>query len=924
MPAPNTDEASSILTPLYNAHAPVGKRPLPSTTVNPTNRGAHPHDPWAQAPAVNTANTCGNPLTATPSSDINTNSRRPQGSSMATTSTRLDPQVAYRSNQMPATNAGGNPSITTPSDPNTNSRSTQGSTTRTTTSIQDAQVVQRPGQMPAVNAGGTPSTAQPQHDGSLNSKRYNSSSTGTTNRVVQLHHSAQDAHHGMFEDQEKGHSGSKRPSRYIDQGGPQGDRKEKILKKSIRLSKDTPTPLYNTNATDGKKPLPSTTTDHTDRGIYPHPSAQAPAVNTDGNPLTATPSSNLNTNSRRPQGSSTATTSTRLDPQVAYRSSQMPATNTGGNPSITTPPSDPNTNSRRTQGPTTTTTTSTRGVQVVQRSGHVPAANAGATSSTAPPQHDGNPSSKGYNSSSTGTTNRGVQPHHSAQDAHHHISEDQEKSYSGSKRLSRYTDQGGQHTQGDEGERRGGVLKKSIRLRKEASVRNTREGQEPQSASSTDSIDVTQSWPGSHSYSLTNQQRRSSSKTTAPPVNVQPQSRLQVGSQHTSYSRALVGGKFQSANHPETGSNASDTRSSDSINSRQTQLGSKSAQSPPPGAAEARPPTANRHRETQPREDASPGGHSTEPPVHVVDDSTDESTQGNDEEPDRSHPQPPGGLSIEERQNVQGEGGESNIAPTSGYFGGIGRIIAGAILGPGGPARPFRDRTKEEFQGTKARLQQLEYEFRRVKGENATLHRTCSELDSENRRNKNTIRSLQHENTDMGRELQEYKNLSSENRRNKDTIQSLERELQVYKNPSYVRGAQVFLTKADLLSISDVKYKVNALNGENFQASASLGDSLVHFRWELVKGEREAAFAEVCKTVSEPVARALVKETQKPEPEVNPLLVQVVLEMYFVYFCSSKIDSWFPGTPETSDFLTTIYSEIRRTGEFIIVRYRSL
>ena len=31
---------------------------------------------------------------------------------------------------------------------------------------------------------------------------------------------------------------------------------------------------------------------------------------------------------------------------------------------------------------------------------------------------------------------------------------------------------------------------------------------------------------------------------------------------------------------------------------------------------------------------------------------------------------------------------EQHIVPTSGYFGGIGRSIAGAILGPGGPLQP--------------------------------------------------------------------------------------------------------------------------------------------------------------------------------------------------------------------------------------------
>jgi len=175
-----------------------------------------------------------------------------------------------------------------------------------------------------------------------------------------------------------------------------------------------------------------------------------------------------------------------------------------------------------------------------------------------------------------------------------------------------------------------------------------------------------------------------------------------------------------------------------------------------------------------------------------------------------------------------------------------------------------------------------------------------TELESENQRQRDTnvIQSLQKELTNMACELQEYKNLSEI--RGRELI-----------------GAQFYLTKADRLSISDVKDKVNALNTEIVQASAFLGDSLVPFTYELAKEDTEAAFVDASRTISEPVAHTL-KATRK-RPEINQLLMQVVLEMYFVHFCSSKIESWFPGTRKTSDFLTTIYSEIRRTGELIFV-----
>ncbi|KIM36846.1 hypothetical protein M413DRAFT_448958 [Hebeloma cylindrosporum] len=597
------------------------------------------------------------------------------------------------------------------------------------------------------------------------------------------------------------------------------------------------TPLYDANATaGGKETPPSTTTNTTTREPQPHPSAIA--------------------------------------------------VNIGIPPSTTAPTGDPHISSRKPQGPLTTTTANREAVS--HRSPQVPTVNPGGTLSTAPPPHDPHASSRrAHNPSTSGTTSRGNQPYRSAQEAYHGRSDDKDKSDSGSRKSSRYNDPGGQRPRGDEGERKGNVLKKPTPTNKEVSTRSTSTRERDESLFA-DSVDITD--------------RRSDHTSTASAqakaqASLHAQARL--GSQNTtSYAQVLVKDKSKFANHTETRSNAPVTRASDSTTTPQT--------SRPPGAAEAQPPSGSRHPESQPGEDESIDNPPTQP-LHEADDSVDDFTQPDSEDSDdSSHPHPPGGLSAEQGQSVQGEGGEAHIAQSSGYFGGIGRSIAGVILGPGGPAQPPRDRTKEELHRTRARLQQLEHEFRRARGDNANLHRACFELDSENKRQKDTIRSLQHELTNMGRELQEYKNLSDI--RGKELI-----------------GAQVFLTKADLLSISDVKDKVNALNDECFQASASLGDSLIHLQYEVAKEELDAAFVDVRRTVSEPLAKALVTEARKPEPEVNPLLVQVVLEMYLVHFCSSKIDSWFPGTRETSDFLTTIYSEIRRTEEQAVSgRWRAL
>lgn len=167
--------------------------------------------------------------------------------------------------------------------------------------------------------------------------------------------------------------------------------------------------------------------------------------------------------------------------------------------------------------------------------------------------------------------------------------------------------------------------------------------------------------------------------------------------------------------------------------------------------------------------------------------------------------------------------------------------------------------------------------------------------------------------------------LESENQRQKNIIRNLQHELKKYKDLSDIQGKEliinrVFLSTIDSLSIKDMKDKVNALNQEIFQASAALSrDTLIHHKCELAKEEMEAAFADVCRTVSEPLARVLIRRWQKPGFVVDPgpILVQVVLGIYLVHFCSSKIDSWFKlGTQETSDFLSALYSDIRRSGQF--------
>jgi hypothetical protein len=106
-----------------------------------------------------------------------------------------------------------------------------------------------------------------------------------------------------------------------------------------------------------------------------------------------------------------------------------------------------------------------------------------------------------------------------------------------------------------------------------------------------------------------------------------------------------------------------------------------------------------------------------------------------------------------------------------------------------------------------------------------------------------------------------------------------------------------------------------ALNEEIFQAAATLGEALIHKRHELFQTDLKAAVAVSKEIVGEKMTNILITQAQKPEPEVNPLLVQVVLQIFMVEFCVSKLRSWYPGNSEIEEFLSVLYSEIRSTGE---------
>jgi len=127
-------------------------------------------------------------------------------------------------------------------------------------------------------------------------------------------------------------------------------------------------------------------------------------------------------------------------------------------------------------------------------------------------------------------------------------------------------------------------------------------------------------------------------------------------------------------------------------------------------------------------------------------------------------------------------------------------------------------------------------------------------------------------------------------------------------------GAQVFLTKADSVSVSEIIDKVEVINQEIFQTAASLGEFL---NFQTYDFKDEAEFNHSMKLASrilgEGFVQILVNMAHASDPEVNPLFVQAAISILLVKFTVHYLLAW-RFDDNISTFLELTYAQIRCTG----------
>jgi small-conductance mechanosensitive channel len=198
----------------------------------------------------------------------------------------------------------------------------------------------------------------------------------------------------------------------------------------------------------------------------------------------------------------------------------------------------------------------------------------------------------------------------------------------------------------------------------------------------------------------------------------------------------------------------------------------------------------------------------------------------------------------------------------------------------------------------------LTEEIERLKRRLAETERDHDRTEKQNRILADQTRNLGAQNKKLEGEL---KNTKAEQR---DSIELLR------IRTAELKGAQAFLTKADILSGAEVIKLVETLNGEIMQTAAVMAEAFTieEKRVEATNGEAEE-ISKVYAKASEIVGYRMAEMLRTSEHYEDPILVQMGLQTAMVGYTHWVITSWCFESPEDERMLSEVYARVRETGK---------
>lgn len=195
-------------------------------------------------------------------------------------------------------------------------------------------------------------------------------------------------------------------------------------------------------------------------------------------------------------------------------------------------------------------------------------------------------------------------------------------------------------------------------------------------------------------------------------------------------------------------------------------------------------------------------------------------------------------------------------------------------------------------------------EIDRLKKRLAEAARNLDDMEKQNRTLADQTRNLSVQNRKLEGELHKTKT------EQRDSIELLR------IRTAELKGAQAFLTKADILSGAEVIKLVEALNGEIMQTAAVMAEAFtIEQKIELKDGGSEE-MSKVHMRASEIVGYRMAELLRTSEHHEDPILVQMGLQTAMAGYTQWVISSWCFESPEDERMLGEVYARVRETGKF--------
>jgi DNA gyrase/topoisomerase IV subunit A len=136
-----------------------------------------------------------------------------------------------------------------------------------------------------------------------------------------------------------------------------------------------------------------------------------------------------------------------------------------------------------------------------------------------------------------------------------------------------------------------------------------------------------------------------------------------------------------------------------------------------------------------------------------------------------------------------------------------------------------------------------------------------------------------------------------------------------------LKGAEVFLTKADTHSGADVISMLNALNTEIYQTAAVVAEAF-EFEPRPTPGPNghvvDPAMAEVYASTTEIVGTRMMELLKSSNHHEDPTLVQIAFQAGMSAYAHWIATSWYFDEPEDDRLLADIYKRLRLQGNIFI------